>query len=209
MYHTLMYQTSRSSWTASTNWGLGMSSFIRAARTLLTECRFCHKYLMTSFRISFWMHLWETWLLKLNNERITNFVLLFLFFLLIKVSKGMKFVGGETAALSRVYEYFWKKVRSYLKLTMQIQFMLCNCCSKVIFHNENSSSYELYILNLSLSSWNEYVTICIGQLDMMGLQWPRIQNTMEPFNFKWYKNWKKGIKNKLIALEALVRFWKH
>ncbi|XP_027354404.1 cryptochrome DASH, chloroplastic/mitochondrial isoform X2 [Abrus precatorius] len=25
------------------------------------------------------------------------------------VSKGMKFVGGETAALSRVYEYFWKK----------------------------------------------------------------------------------------------------
>ncbi|OIW15057.1 hypothetical protein TanjilG_13984 [Lupinus angustifolius] len=26
-----------------------------------------------------------------------------------KVSKGMKFVGGETAALSRVYEYFWKK----------------------------------------------------------------------------------------------------
>ncbi|XP_003522656.3 cryptochrome DASH, chloroplastic/mitochondrial isoform X1 [Glycine max] len=25
------------------------------------------------------------------------------------VNKGMKFVGGETAALSRVYEYFWKK----------------------------------------------------------------------------------------------------
>ncbi|XP_062117359.1 cryptochrome DASH, chloroplastic/mitochondrial [Humulus lupulus] len=25
------------------------------------------------------------------------------------VSKGMKFVGGESAALSRVYEYFWKK----------------------------------------------------------------------------------------------------
>ncbi|XLU20541.1 hypothetical protein S245_056607, partial [Arachis hypogaea] len=28
------------------------------------------------------------------------------------VSKGMKFVGGETAALSRVYEYFWKKLKS-------------------------------------------------------------------------------------------------
>ncbi|KAK3212947.1 hypothetical protein Dsin_017653 [Dipteronia sinensis] len=26
-----------------------------------------------------------------------------------KVSKGMKFVGGESAALGRVYEYFWKK----------------------------------------------------------------------------------------------------
>ncbi|GAU28195.1 hypothetical protein TSUD_313540 [Trifolium subterraneum] len=25
------------------------------------------------------------------------------------VSKGMKFVGGETAGLSRIYEYFWKK----------------------------------------------------------------------------------------------------
>jgi len=29
----------------------------------------------------------------------------------------MKFVGGETAGLSRVYEYFWKKV-GYLKLTV-------------------------------------------------------------------------------------------
>ncbi|RYR04734.1 hypothetical protein Ahy_B06g084516 isoform C [Arachis hypogaea] len=28
----------------------------------------------------------------------------------MSVSKGMKFVGGETAALSRVYEYFWKKI---------------------------------------------------------------------------------------------------
>lgn len=28
----------------------------------------------------------------------------------------MKFVGGETAALSRVYEYFWKKVRGYTDL---------------------------------------------------------------------------------------------
>ncbi|CAN1185136.1 Cryptochrome DASH, chloroplastic/mitochondrial [Linum perenne] len=26
-----------------------------------------------------------------------------------RVSKGMRFVGGETAALSRVYDYFWKK----------------------------------------------------------------------------------------------------
>lgn len=35
----------------------------------------------------------------------------------------MKFVGGETAALSRVYEYFWKKVRSYIKVLMQIYVM--------------------------------------------------------------------------------------
>lgn len=30
--------------------------------------------------------------------------------MLIQVSKGMKFMGGESAALGRVYEYFWKKV---------------------------------------------------------------------------------------------------
>lgn len=29
--------------------------------------------------------------------------------LLIQVDKGMRFVGGESAALSRVHEYFWKK----------------------------------------------------------------------------------------------------
>ncbi|XLR06228.1 hypothetical protein S83_034166, partial [Arachis hypogaea] len=33
-------------------------------------------------------------------------------FFYCQVSKGMKFVGGETAALSRVYEYFWKKLKS-------------------------------------------------------------------------------------------------
>lgn len=31
-----------------------------------------------------------------------------------EVSKGMRFLGGETAALSRVYEYFWKK--DFLKI---------------------------------------------------------------------------------------------
>ncbi|XP_065849649.1 cryptochrome DASH, chloroplastic/mitochondrial isoform X2 [Euphorbia lathyris] len=32
-----------------------------------------------------------------------------------KVDKGMKFLGGETAALNRVHEYFWKKVKRYEK----------------------------------------------------------------------------------------------
>lgn len=46
------------------------------------------------------------------------------FFLLIKVSKGMKFIGGETAALSRVHEYFWKKVKKHLNWAKQISFIL-------------------------------------------------------------------------------------
>ncbi|CAN1825531.1 Cryptochrome DASH, chloroplastic/mitochondrial [Linum perenne] len=38
------------------------------------------------------------------------------------VSKGMRFVGGETAALSRVYDYFWKK--SELRSSV-IQDLVC------------------------------------------------------------------------------------
>lgn len=34
-------------------------------------------------------------------------------FFCLQVSKGMKFIGGETAALSRVHEYFWKKAREF------------------------------------------------------------------------------------------------
>ncbi|XP_031276418.1 cryptochrome DASH, chloroplastic/mitochondrial isoform X3 [Pistacia vera] len=30
-----------------------------------------------------------------------------------KVSRGMKFMGGESAAVGRVHEYFWKKVKRY------------------------------------------------------------------------------------------------
>lgn len=38
----------------------------------------------------------------------------------MQVSKGMKFVGGESAALGRVNEYFWKKARGIFKLYMYI-----------------------------------------------------------------------------------------
>lgn len=36
--------------------------------------------------------------------------------MLIQVSKGLRFVGGETAALSRVIEYFWNEAREALLL---------------------------------------------------------------------------------------------
>lgn len=33
------------------------------------------------------------------------------FCLIIQVSKGLMFTGGESAALTRVHEYFWNKAR--------------------------------------------------------------------------------------------------
>lgn len=35
--------------------------------------------------------------------------------ILMQVSLGMKFVGGESAALGRLNEYFWKKAREIYK----------------------------------------------------------------------------------------------
>ena len=32
----------------------------------------------------------------------------------MQIRKGMRFVGGESAALTRVHEYFWKKASSLL-----------------------------------------------------------------------------------------------
>lgn len=39
----------------------------------------------------------------------------------LQVVKGMKFIGGESAALSRIYEYFWKKVK-LMNLAIYISF---------------------------------------------------------------------------------------
>lgn len=37
---------------------------------------------------------------------------------LMQVSLGMKFVGGESAALGRINEYFWNKAREIYNLLM-------------------------------------------------------------------------------------------
>ena len=49
----------------------------------------------------------------------------------------MKFVGGETAALSRVYEYFWKKVRRYS----------CQLCKSNLSHVP-VVMFAFYIINV-------------------------------------------------------------
>ena len=46
------------------------------------------------------------------------------FILLIQVSKGLRFLGGETAALSRVYEYFWKKASGNCLLLFALSSVL-------------------------------------------------------------------------------------
>jgi hypothetical protein len=56
------------------------------------------------------------------------------FLLLIQVSKGMRFLGGETAALSRVYEYFWKKASGNCFLLSLCLVLWCKVLLKINFH---------------------------------------------------------------------------
>lgn len=44
--------------------------------------------------------------------------------LLIQVNRGMKFIGGESAGLSRVHEYFWKKARFFSCMRISMMFSL-------------------------------------------------------------------------------------
>lgn len=57
---------------------------------------------------------------------------------MVQVCKGMLFVGGESAAISRVYEYFWKKARNLQRLIYR---------SKVPI-----AYYDSNILNLSANN---------------------------------------------------------
>lgn len=41
----------------------------------------------------------------------------------MQVKVGLKFTGGENAALSRVHEYFWKKVRYNLDYFVGLTFL--------------------------------------------------------------------------------------
>jgi hypothetical protein len=60
-----MHQTANFTWTASPNWGLGMSSFIGAAGTFFTECGFCHTYLWKFLQetLVFWSTMKKLWVL--------------------------------------------------------------------------------------------------------------------------------------------------
>ncbi|GER39756.1 cryptochrome DASH [Striga asiatica] len=56
------------------------------------------------------------------------------------VGKGMSFTGGETAALSRVHEYFWKKVKCRLGISTLAAKRINPCLYRscfTMFHSEN------------------------------------------------------------------------
>ncbi|PON73005.1 Cryptochrome/DNA photolyase, FAD-binding domain containing protein [Parasponia andersonii] len=95
--------------------------------------------------------------------------------LLMQVSKGMKFVGGESAALSRVYEYFWNKdlLRKYKETrngmlgpdysTKFSPWLASGCLSPRLIHEEvkryenerlaNDSTYWYRSLSIPVKSF--------------------------------------------------------
>lgn len=104
MHSSWLHQTSSISWATTQHWGLGMCSFIRSVRTSISKCRLLyHTYEYTGTYFI---------LCLLRNLRSSFYILW------MQESKGMKFVGGESAALGRVNEYFWKKARGIFMLYM-------------------------------------------------------------------------------------------
>lgn len=126
-----------------------MHSFNRSLWTSLTKCRSIaifkqlHKHFGTLILIWEALFIWYSWI---------NYICLPL--PLIQVSKGMKFMGGESAALSRVHEYFWKKaweiliMNCYEFLIWNNFYNFCHFIVKEIQRNidcTNNMSYYLYI----------------------------------------------------------------
>ncbi|BBG95411.1 cryptochrome 3 [Prunus dulcis] len=102
------------------------------------------------------------------------------------VSKGMKFVGGESAALGRVNEYFWKKARGI--------FMLYDLL-RIYKHTRNgmlgpdySTKFSPWLASGSLSP--RFIDEeGVVRIDMEGLLQVSISKIWEfPFPFRWPRN---------------------
>lgn len=117
MLSSWLHQNSSISGANTQHWGLGMRSFIRSVRTSISKCRCDPVYIkMGMHRSSLWRNL-SSLHTKSSHENDNLFSLLFPLDLM-QVSLGMKFVGGENAALGRINEYFWNKARYIYNLLM-------------------------------------------------------------------------------------------